>query len=45
MTQDLALRRAINYGVKRQALIDNVLNGYGQIAYSVGDNMPGRPRP
>lgn len=40
VTQDLALRRAINYGVKRQALIDNVLNGYGQIAYSVGDNMP-----
>lgn len=39
-TQDLALRRAINYGVKRQTLIDNVLNGYGQIAYSVGDNMP-----
>ncbi len=40
VTQDLALRRAINYGVKRQTLIDNVLNGYGQIAYSVGDNMP-----
>ena len=40
VTQHLALRRAINYGVKRQTLIDNVLNGYGQIAYSVGDNMP-----
>ena len=26
--------------MKRQTLIDNVLNGYGQIAYSVGDNMP-----
>lgn len=40
VTQDRALRRAINYGVKRQTLIDNVLNGYGQVAYSVGDNMP-----
>ena len=40
VTQDLALRRAINYGVNRQTLIDNVLNGYGEVAYSVSDNMP-----
>ena len=40
VTRDLALRRAINYGVDRQALIDNVLNGYGEVAYSVSDNMP-----
>ena len=40
VTQDLSLRRAINYGVNRQTLIDNVLNGYGEVAYSVSDNMP-----
>ena len=40
VTQDLALRRVINYGVNRQTLIDNVLNGYGEVAYSVSDNMP-----
>ena len=40
VTQDLTLRRAINYGVNRQMLIDNVLNGYGEVAYSVSDNMP-----
>ena len=40
VTQDFALRRAINYGVNRQTLIDNVLNGYGEVAYSVSDNMP-----
>lgn len=40
VTQDLAVRRAINYGVNRQSLIDNVLNGYGEVAYSVSDNMP-----
>ena len=34
------MRRAINYGVNRQTLIDNVLNGYGEVAYSVSDNMP-----
>lgn len=40
VTQDVAVRRAINYGVDRQALIDHVLNGFGEVAYSVGDNMP-----
>lgn len=34
------MRRAINYGVNRQTLIDSVLNGYGEVAYSVSDNMP-----
>ena len=34
------MRRAINYGVNRQTLIHNVLNGYGEVAYSVSDNMP-----
>ncbi len=40
VTQDVAVRRAINYGVDRQKLIDHVLNGYGEVAYSVADNMP-----
>ena len=40
VTSDVAVRRAINLAVDRQALIDNVLNGYGEVAYSVGDGMP-----
>lgn len=40
VTADLAIRRAVNYGVDRQAMIDHVLNGYGAVAYSVGDGMP-----
>lgn len=40
VTCDLAVRRAINYGVDRQAMIDNVLNGYGTPAYSVCDSSP-----
>lgn len=40
VTCDIAVRRAINYAVDREALISNVLNGYGSAAYSVGDGMP-----
>ncbi|BDE95723.1 ABC transporter substrate-binding protein [Raoultibacter timonensis] len=40
VTSDLAIRRAINYAVDRDAMIKNVLNGYGTPAYSVSDNMP-----
>lgn len=40
VTADLALRRAVNLGVDREALIQNVLNGYGTPAYSVSDGMP-----
>lgn len=40
VTADIALRRAINIGVDRQSMIDNVLNGYGTVAYSVSDGMP-----
>jgi peptide/nickel transport system substrate-binding protein len=40
VTSDLAIRRALNYGVDRDALVQNVLNGYGTVAYSVGDGMP-----
>lgn len=40
ITSDVAIRQAMNYGVDRQAMIDNVLNGYGTIAYTAGDGMP-----
>lgn len=39
-TSDVAVRRAINIGIDRQEMIDNVLNGYGTPAYSVCDSLP-----
>ena len=39
-TSDVLVRRAINIGVDRQEMIENVLNGYGTPAYSVCDQMP-----
>ncbi|WP_251198399.1 ABC transporter substrate-binding protein [Anaerotardibacter muris] len=40
VTSSLGLRRAINAGVDRHAMIANVLEGYGTPAYSVSDGMP-----
>ena len=40
VTSDAAVRRAINMGIDREEMIDNVLNGYGTPAYSVCDKMP-----
>jgi len=40
LTSDVLVRRAINIGVDRQEMIDNVLNGYGTPAYSICDQMP-----
>lgn len=40
VTCDVAVRRAINLGVDRERMIEHVLNGYGRVAYSVGDGMP-----
>ena len=40
VTSDQAIRQAMSYALDRQTMIDNVLNGYGQVAYSVSDNMP-----
>lgn len=40
VTCDPAVRRAINMGIDRQSLIDDVLNGYGTPAYSVCDKLP-----
>lgn len=39
-TADVLVRRAINIGIDRQEMIDNVLNGYGAPAYSVCDGLP-----
>ncbi len=40
VTSDIAVRRAINIGIDREEMIENVLNGYGSPAYSVCDQMP-----
>lgn len=40
VTSDLAVRQAINYGIDRDQLVKNVMNGHGTVAYSVGDGMP-----
>ena len=40
VTCNLEVRQAINYAIDRDAMIKNVLNGYGTPAYSVGDGMP-----
>lgn len=39
-TADINVRRAINQGIDRDEMIQNVLNGYGTKAYSVCDKMP-----
>ena len=39
-TADVLVRRAINIGIDRQEMIDNVLEGYGTPAYSICDKMP-----
>lgn len=40
VTSDPAIRKAMNIGVNRQELIENVLNGYGTPAYTIADNLP-----
>ena len=40
VTSDLAIRRAINIGIDREEMIENVLGGYGTAAYSVCDKLP-----
>ena len=40
LTSDPLVRHAIDLGVDRQRMIDNVLNGYGTPAYSVCDGLP-----
>ena len=40
VTADVAVRRAVNMGIDRQEMIENVLGGYGTPAYSVCDKLP-----
>lgn len=40
VTSDIAVRRALNYGIDRNQMIEHVLAGFGREAYSVGDGMP-----
>lgn len=40
VTSDIAVRRALNYGIDRDRMIEHVLNGYGSAAFSVCDDMP-----
>lgn len=40
VTADPAIRRAINYAIDRQALIEGVLEGYGSPAYTSVDGLP-----
>lgn len=40
VTADLSVRRALTYAIDRDAVIENVLSGYGKPAYSVSDEMP-----
>lgn len=39
LTDDVRVRRAVNIGIDREEMIQNVLNGYGTAAYSVCDRM------
>lgn len=40
VTADPAIRKAVNFAINRQALVDGVLEGYGSPAYGVADNLP-----
>ena len=39
VTADLAIRRAINVAIDRKALVDGVLDGYGEPAFSSSDGL------
>ena len=40
VTADVAIRKAVNVGVDRQALVTGVLYGYGSPAYTACDTLP-----
>lgn len=40
VTSDIAIRRALSYGINRESLIEDVINGYGRPAYTECDGMP-----
>ncbi|MFS0780969.1 ABC transporter substrate-binding protein [Bacillus sp. 1P06AnD] len=40
VTSDLAIRKAINLALDRQAIVDQALDGYGKTAFSNSDHLP-----
>lgn len=40
VTSDIAIRRALSYGIDRAGLVKEVINGYGRPAYTECDDMP-----
>jgi len=40
VTSDIAIRKALSYGIDRERLVAEVLNGYGTPAYTESDGMP-----
>lgn len=40
VTSDVSIRRALSYGLSREQMVEEVLNGYGVPAYSECDDMP-----
>ena len=40
VTSDIAIRKAMNIGVNRKALVSSLLKGYGTPAYSIADGLP-----
>ncbi|MBU0681983.1 MAG: ABC transporter substrate-binding protein [Proteobacteria bacterium] len=40
VTADIAIRKAVNYAIDRQALVNGVLDGFGRPAYGVVDDLP-----
>jgi peptide/nickel transport system substrate-binding protein len=40
VTADIAIRKAINVAIDRQALVDGILEGYGTPGYSAADGLP-----
>lgn len=40
VTSDIAIRKAMNIGVDREALVNGILKGYGTPAYSIADHLP-----
>jgi peptide/nickel transport system substrate-binding protein len=40
VTSDIAIRRALSYGIDRETLVNDVINGFGRPAYTEADGMP-----
>jgi peptide/nickel transport system substrate-binding protein len=40
VTADKAIRKAVNYAIDRELLVEGVLEGFGSPAYGVADNLP-----